>query len=243
MRKVIIDKMACLGILTLVCATGCSSASANDIGSYGENTDTDYSAAQDLSKSFLEYWENPPEDVLPIDSGMVMSTVDVFSFTNSEDFDKIAFLVYPEYKTCRALIYGIKDNAVNPLGNISCGFGFALSSENGILRTTSEISGSHSSETFNTYYSVSVDGLAKTLELSIISDGNMATGYRLYDENGTSSELTHKEYFALKDEADAVFGDAQFISLDTDNNFVLDRSFDISGDGDFTDYIYRRISD
>ncbi len=243
MRKVIIDKMACLGILTLMCATGCSSASANDIGSYGKNTDADYSVAQDLSKSFLEYWENPPEDVLPIDSGMVKSTIDVFSFTDSEDFDKIAFLVYPEYKSCRALIYGIKDNAVNPLGNISCGFGFAFSSESGILRTTSEMSGSHTGATHNTYYSVSVDGLAKTLDLSIISNGNMATGYSLYDEEGTSSELTRKEYFALKDEADAVFSDAQFISLDTDNNFVLDRSFDISGDGDFTDYIYRRISD
>ncbi len=201
-----------------------------------------YSVARLLCDDYLTYWNET--NAAPLRH---FSEVNVFCFDNIETYDKLAIFVHPEYKVCSALIYGISGNKFTRLGEIFCGYGFALSSgENNVLRTTRMSVGSHSRETTNTYYSISEGSIEQKLKISVMDSGYLISGYYLYNDEldpHKATSITSQEYDALKADADSVFSDAEFVSIDTDCDFDFDSSFDLSGDGDLTDYIYHRISD
>lgn len=192
-----------------------------------------------LSDSFMDYWGEIPE------GAMILPLAEILVSDCFADFDKTVFLVYPEYKTCHAVIYGVNGDKVTQIGDISCGFGFAFSNANGgMLRTTKILAGPHTSEKNNTYYHISSTGIEEKLNMSEILDGSMITGYCVY-QNGESHELDRKNYDVQKETADSDFNNfnkAVFVSLDVDTDYHMDSGYELSDWEGLSEYILGKLN-
>lgn len=208
-----------------------------------EHTDSK-TTAQKLSDGFAEYWNSLSDHV------MIGPKADLFETDKFEDFDRTVFFVYPEYKTCHAVIFGVNGGDVRQIGDIQCGFDFALSSaDGGMFRTEKTIAGSHSSEIFNTYYRVSSEGIEEELNISTLMVEGSVSGYNIYVD-GECSDITSEEYNSKKLDADTDFNNADLISLDSDADFHMDGGFklidstsDSFDSAEFTEYIIKKLTE
>lgn len=155
---------------------------------------------------------------------------------NFAGFDKTVFFVYPEYKLAHAVIYGVKDASVTLLGDMICGYDFALS-DNGMLRTSRKLAGAHSSEIDTEYYRISADGAECTLSLGeLLGENDTVIGYCVYAD-GESQTLSEDEYAQKKQEADKSFENAKLVSLDTDSDFRMDEGCESFNKDSLYEYI------
>ncbi len=195
------------------------------------------SIAQQISNKFMDYWEALD------DHTMIGKKVEVFSSDFIKDYNKTVFLVYEEYKTTRALIYGVNGDDVELIGDISSGFEFALSKANGgMLRATKTSYMSHQSEEFDTYYKISSEGIEETQSVSVsFFEEDTVTGYHQYYTNGEYTEINEDEYNSLKEAADSDFTDAVPVNLNTDGKLRMDGGCEISDREVLTEYILEKL--
>jgi len=202
-------------------------------------------AAAAMEKDFMEYWEVASNE-LP---GMILPTVNVFSSTLFEGMDMAVFVVYPEYKTTKTVVYSITGSTVKRLGDIPSGFAFELSSANGGSFHTSWTMEAHGvGEITDAYYVISPDGITQTLFIGAsTSDGVVLKGNLYQDVENPELEwnetLTVEEYDSRIGKANKDFVYAQSISFEQ-KAFRANAGFDLSPDEDglLADYIFGQIS-
>ncbi len=192
--------------------------------------------AEELALSFMDYWNGVPEDA------MVLSRVKVFGADNFGGYDKVVFFVYQEYKSCRAEVYGIKGSDVTKIDDIGCGFEFMLSGENGgLLRTTTPYYMAHTRETIYTYYKLTENGFKEYFKIGAFFFEEEETSWFVYNGDSTADDITKKDFYKKKDEADLEFKDAVEIKLDDRKNFTIAEGYDMELDGDFAGYVGQQL--
>lgn len=193
----------------------------------------------EIAKKWAGVWSK-----ISAENMMALPKVSVFSADLTKDFDNVVVLVYPEYKTSRALLYGVKNTEIVDIGNIPSGWQFEVM-DNGtdkLLHVVYMLSGAGGMrEIDDNYYKISADGAVLVNSYGRTEHNGTATAWFRY-EKGSPVEITIDEYISSKLEITDEYAIIRSIDFDKDADFTNDNSFDFSENTDgFSEYITKMI--